>query len=43
MSNDFFHGDLKDKIYMEKLEGFVEDTSKVCLLKKFLDELKQNP
>lgn len=29
----FLHGDLEETIYIEKLEGFVEDKSKVCLFK----------
>jgi len=37
----FLHGDLEDTIYLEQLEGFVEDKSKVFLLKKFLYGLKQ--
>lgn len=37
------HGYIEDTIYIEKLEGFVEDISKVCLLKKCLYALKQSP
>lgn len=32
--NNFFHRDLEEIIYMHKPKGFVEDTPKVCLLKK---------
>ena len=39
----FLHGDLEETIYMEQPEGFVEDKSKVCLLKKSLYGLKQSP
>lgn len=39
----FLHGDLEEIIYMEQSEGFVEDKSKVCLLKKSLYGLKQSP
>jgi len=39
----FLHGDLKETIYMEQPESFVEDKSKVCLLKKSLYGLKQSP
>lgn len=39
----FLHGDLEETIYMHQPEGFVEDRSKVCLLKKSLYGLKQSP
>jgi len=39
----FLHGDLEVTIYMEQPEGFVEDKSRVCLLKKSLYGLKQSP
>lgn len=34
------HGDLDEKTYIEKPKSFVEDKSKVCLLKKYLYDLK---
>jgi hypothetical protein len=37
---EFLHGELNDTIYMQQLKGFVEDSSKVCLFKKSLYELK---
>lgn len=40
---DFLHRDLGETIYMEQPGGFVEDKAKVCLLKKYLYELKQIP
>ncbi|KAK2414734.1 secreted RxLR effector protein [Trifolium repens] len=39
----FLHGELEETIYMQQPEGFVEDKSKVCLLKKSLYGLKQSP
>ena len=39
----FLHGDLQETIYMEQPKGFVEDKSRVCLLKKSLYRLKQIP
>jgi len=39
----FLYGDLEETIYMEQPKSFVEDKSKVCLLKKFLYGLKQSP
>ncbi|CAJ2651441.1 unnamed protein product [Trifolium pratense] len=38
----FLHGELEETIYMQQPEGFVEDNSKVCLLKKSLYGLKQS-
>lgn len=37
----FLKGDIKEKIYMEQPESFVEDKSKVCILKKYLYGLKK--
>jgi len=37
------HQDLKEIIYMEHLEGFMENKSKGCLLKKYVYGLKQIP
>ena len=39
----FLHGELEETIYMHQPEGFVEDNTKVCLLKKSLYGLKQSP
>jgi len=39
----FLHSDHEETIYMQQPEGFVEDKSKVCLLKKSLYGLKQSP
>ena len=41
----FLNGDLKEEIYIDQLEGFVEprQESKVCKLTKFLYGLKQAP
>lgn len=37
----FLHGDIEETIYMEQIEGFIEDASKICLLKGHLYRLKQ--
>ena len=37
----FFHGKLHEYIYMQHLEGFQEDPSLVCRMKKSLYGLKQ--
>ena len=39
----FLHGDLKEDIYMKQPEGFIDDTSLVCRLRKSLYGLKQAP
>ncbi|MCI44121.1 reverse transcriptase-like protein, partial [Trifolium medium] len=39
----FIHGELEETIYMQQPDGFVEDNSKVCILKKSLYGLKQSP
>jgi hypothetical protein len=41
----FLHGDLDEKIYMEKPEGFVQNRIKkfVCRLNKSLYGLRQSP
>jgi hypothetical protein len=39
----FSHDYLVKEIYMEQLDGFVEDNSKMCLLKKSLYGLNQIP
>ena len=36
----FLHGNIKETIYMNQLEGFEEEENKVCLLKKSLYGLK---
>jgi len=40
----FFHRELKDKIYMKKLEGYIQEGQEinVCLLNKSLYGLKQS-
>jgi len=42
MKTVFLHGDFEETIYMEQPKSFVEDKSKVGLLKKYLYELKQS-
>ena len=39
----FLHGDLEEEIYMKQLEGFIDDPSLVCRLRKSLYGLKQAP
>ena len=39
----FLHGNIKETIYMNQLEGFEEEENKVCLLKKSLYGLKRSP
>ena len=39
----FLHGELQEKIYIQKLGGFQQDPSLVCRLKKSLYGLKQAP
>jgi hypothetical protein len=41
MKNAFIHYDLSKEIYMEQPQGFMEDSSLVCQLKKSLYGLKQ--
>jgi hypothetical protein len=43
MKNTFLHGDLSKEIYMEQPQGFMQDSSLVCQLKKSLDGLKKAP
>jgi hypothetical protein len=40
MKNAFLHGDLSEEIYMEQPQGFMQDSSLVCRLKKSLYGLK---
>lgn len=39
----FLHGDLDEEIYMEQPQGFIQDTSLVCRLRKSLYGLKKAP
>ena len=39
----FLHGDLKEEIYMKQTEGFIDDPSLGCRLRKSLYGLKQAP
>jgi hypothetical protein len=41
MKNSFIHSDLSEDIYMEQPQGFMQDSSLVCRLKKSLYGLKQ--
>ena len=41
VKNAFLHGDLSKDIYMEQPQGFMQDSSLVCRLKKSLYGLKQ--
>jgi hypothetical protein len=41
MKNAFLHSDLSEEIYMEQPQGFMQDSSLVCRLKKSLYGLKQ--
>jgi hypothetical protein len=41
VKNSFLHGDLSKDIYMEQPQGFMQDSSLVCRLKKSLYGLKQ--
>jgi hypothetical protein len=40
MKNAFLHDDLSKKIYMEQPQGFMQDSSLVCRLKKYIYGLK---
>jgi len=40
VKNAFLHGDLFEEIYMEQPHGFIQDSSLVCRLKKYLYDLK---
>jgi hypothetical protein len=41
VKNAFLHGDLSKEIYMEQPQGFMQDSSLACRLKKSLYGLKQ--
>jgi hypothetical protein len=43
LDNEILHGDLYEEIYMEQPQGFMQDSSLVCRLKKYLYGLKQAP
>jgi hypothetical protein len=43
VKNDFLHGDLSKKIYMEQPQGFIQNSYLVCRLKKSLYGPKQEP
>jgi hypothetical protein len=43
VKNVFLHGDLSEEIYMEQPQGFIQNSSLVCRLKKYLYGLKQAP
>ena len=43
VKNSFLHSDLSEEIYMEQPQGFMQDSSLVCRLKKYLYGLKQAP
>jgi hypothetical protein len=40
VKNAFHHGDISEDIYMEKPQGFMQDSSLVCRLKKYIYGLK---
>ena len=40
VKNVFFHGDLKEEIYMEEPQGYMKSSSLVCKLKKSVYGLK---
>jgi hypothetical protein len=41
MNNAFIHSDISKEIYMEQPQGFMQDSSFVCRLKKSLYGLKK--
>jgi hypothetical protein len=42
MKNAFLHGDLSKEIYMEQPQGFMQDSSLFCRLKKYIYGLKKD-
>ena len=43
VKSDFIHGDLREYIYMNHLEGYISDPTLVCKLQKSVYGLKQTP
>jgi hypothetical protein len=43
VKNEFLHGDLSEEIYMDLTQGFMHDSSLVCLLNKSLYGLNLTP
>ena len=43
VKRSLLHGDFEEEIYMKKPEGFIDDPSLVCRLRKSLYGLKQAP
>ena len=43
LNSAFLNGDLYEEIYMEQPQGFIQDSTLVCKLKKYIYGLKQAP